>query len=79
MCQRVSTGARTPPHSGMPARRVSEIPHSADVVVMIPADDARMSWASLMAVVLLSWLGVALVTGTIIGHGIAFGTGNNSE
>ena len=79
MCQRVSTGARAPPDSGVPARRVSEIPHSADVVVMIPADDARMSWASLMAVVLLSWLGVALVTGTIIGHGIAFGTGNNSE
>lgn len=65
--------------SGMQARRASEIPHLADVVVMIPADDARMSWASLMAVVLLSWLGVALVTGTIVGHGIAFGTGSDCE
>lgn len=64
---------------GMPTRPAFEIPHPADVVVIIPADDARMSWASLMAVVLLSWLGVALVTGTIIGHGIAFGTGSDSE
>jgi hypothetical protein len=46
---------------------------------MIWADDASVSWASLVAVVLLSWLGVALVTGTIIGHGIAFGTGSDSE
>ena len=67
------------PRSRMPARPASEIPHPADVVVMIPADDARMSWASLMAVVLLSWLGIALVTGTIIGHGIAFGTRSDSE
>jgi hypothetical protein len=46
---------------------------------MIPADDAGMSWASQMAVVLLSWLGVALVAGTIIGHGIAFGTGSDRK
>jgi hypothetical protein len=38
-----------------------------------------VTWASLMAVVLLSWLGVALMVGTFVGHGIAFGTGSDSE
>jgi hypothetical protein len=56
-----------------------EMPHPADAVVMITADDAGVSWASLVAVVLLSWLGVALAAGTIIGHGIAFGTGSDSD
>lgn len=46
---------------------------------MITTDDAGVSWASLMAVVLLSWLGVALLAGTIVGHGIAFGTGSDSK
>jgi hypothetical protein len=39
----------------------------------------NVTWASLMAVVLLSWLGVALMVGTVVGHGIAFGTGSDSE
>lgn len=38
-----------------------------------------VSWASLLAVVLLSWLAIALVVGTVVGHGIAFGTGSDFE
>ena len=56
-----------------------EITHPADMEVKIVADGAGMSWASQIAVVLLCWLGFALLTGTIIGHGIAFGTGSDSE
>jgi len=43
------------------------------------ADGERMSWASPIAVVLLAWLGVALAVGTLVGHGIAFGTGSHSR
>jgi hypothetical protein len=32
---------------------------------------------SLVAVVFLSWLGVALAVGTIVGYGIAFGTASD--
>jgi hypothetical protein len=39
-----------------------------------PADDDGMSWASIVAVALLSWIGIAVVVGTIVGHGIAVGT-----
>jgi hypothetical protein len=46
---------------------------------MLNSDDASVSWASPAAVVLLSWLGIALTVGTIIGHGIAFGAGSDSE
>jgi hypothetical protein len=46
---------------------------------MISADDAGVTWVSLFAVVALCWLGVALAVGTIVGHGIAFGTGSDSE
>jgi hypothetical protein len=49
------------------------------VAVIIPADDARVSWISFLAVLLLCWLGVALAVGTIVGHGIAFGTGSDFE
>ena len=38
-----------------------------------------VSWASLLAVVLLSWLAIALAVGTVVGHGIAFGTGSDFE
>jgi hypothetical protein len=38
-----------------------------------------MSWASLLAVVLLSWLSIALAVGTMVGHGIAFGNGNELD
>jgi len=55
------------------------MPSSADAVVMIPGDDRGVSWASDAAVVLLSWLSVALVVGTIVGHGIAFGNRRDSE
>jgi hypothetical protein len=34
-------------------------------------------WSSLLAVVILSWLAVALAVGTLVGHGIAFGTGSD--
>jgi hypothetical protein len=33
-----------------------------------------MSWVSLAAVVLLSWLGVAVVVGTLVGRGISLGS-----
>lgn len=36
-----------------------------------------VSWASLVAIVLLGWLVVALAVGAIVGHGIAFGTGSD--
>jgi len=39
------------------------------------ANAGGMSWWFLIAVVLLGWLGVALVVGSIVGHGIAFGAG----
>jgi hypothetical protein len=43
------------------------------------ADGGSVSWASLFAVVVLSWLGIALVVGTMVGFGIAFGTGTDFE
>lgn len=43
------------------------------------ADTQSVDRASLLSVVLLSWLGIALTVGTIVGHGIAFGTGSASE
>jgi hypothetical protein len=56
-----------------------EIPRSTDAVAMIRAKDERVSWASLAAAVLLSWLAVALAVGTIVGHGIAFGTRSDCD
>ena len=41
------------------------------------ADDQIVHWLSLIAVVILSWLGIALAVGTLVGHGIAFGTGSD--
>lgn len=38
------------------------------------ANAGGMSWWFLI-VVLLGWLGVALVVGSIVGHGIVFGAG----
>jgi hypothetical protein len=38
-----------------------------------------VTWASLLAVVLLSWLGIALAVGTLVGHGIAVGTGSDFD
>lgn len=38
-----------------------------------------MSWAVLLAVVLLGWIAIALTIGAIVGHGIAFGTGSDFE
>jgi hypothetical protein len=38
-----------------------------------------MNWAPLLADVLLAWLGIALVVGTIVGHGIAVGSGSSSD
>jgi hypothetical protein len=38
-----------------------------------------MSWIPLLAVGVLGWLAIALTVGTIVGHGIAFGTGSESE
>jgi hypothetical protein len=38
-----------------------------------------MDWPHLLGVCLVSWLAVALMVGTIVGHGIAFGTGSDSQ
>jgi hypothetical protein len=38
-----------------------------------------MVWPQLIAICLLSWLGVALAVGTIVGHGIALGTSIDPE
>jgi hypothetical protein len=38
-----------------------------------------MTWASFVAVVLLSWLGVALVVGTLVGHGMTLGAGRTQS
>jgi hypothetical protein len=42
------------------------------VIRFLPMVEA-MDWQQLLAVCLLSWLGVALAVGTIVGHGIALG------
>jgi hypothetical protein len=51
----------------------------ADAIAMIAADYESVSWASLLSVILLIWLAVAIGVGTIVGHGIAFGTGSDSD
>jgi len=38
-----------------------------------------MTWPQLIAICLLSWLGLAVAVGTIVGHGIAFGTSIDPE
>jgi hypothetical protein len=50
------------------------MPHLADAPALAPEDDGTVSWAHLAAVVILSWLGIAVGVGTIVGHGIAFGS-----
>jgi hypothetical protein len=38
-----------------------------------------MIWPHLIAIVFLSWLGLALAVGTIVGHGIALGTSTDPD
>jgi hypothetical protein len=45
----------------------------------LAADADSVTWASLLAVVLLSWLGIALAVGTLVGHGIAVGTSSDRD
>jgi hypothetical protein len=45
----------------------------------LAADAMSMNWVSLLGVVLLSWLAVALVVGTIVGHGIVLGADSASD
>jgi hypothetical protein len=40
-------------------------------------DDQNVHWLTLFAVAILSWLAIALAVGTVVGHGIAFGTGSD--
>jgi hypothetical protein len=54
--------------------QIPEIGRLADAAATIARDDQRVNWASLIAALLLSWLGIALAVGTIVGRGIAFGT-----
>jgi hypothetical protein len=35
-------------------------------------DDTTLTWSQLTLVVLLGWIAVALVVGTVVGRGIAF-------
>lgn len=38
-----------------------------------------LTWPQLVAVCLVCWVAVALLVGTIVGHGIAVGTGSDCE
>jgi hypothetical protein len=38
-----------------------------------------VDWPSVFFVALLSWLGVAVMVGTIVGHGISLGANRGSE
>ena len=50
------------------------------IAAVLLADAIRsVSWTTLLAVVLLSWVTIALAVGTIVGHGIAFGTGSDFD
>ena len=41
--------------------------------------EKSVHWASVIAVVLLSWLAVTLAVCTLVGHGITLGTRNESR
>lgn len=56
-----------------------KMPRMADASVNIERDDSDMSWANLAAMILLNWLALAVAVGTIVGHGIAFGTRSDSD
>lgn len=56
-----------------------KMPRMADASVNIERDDSAMSWANLAAMIVLSWLALAVAVGTIVGHGIAFGTRSDSD
>lgn len=56
-----------------------EMPRMADASANIERDDSDMSWPNLAAMILLSWLALAVAVGTIVGHGIAFGTRSDSD
>jgi hypothetical protein len=43
------------------------------------ADDHSVDWLSLSAVAILGWLAIALAVGTVVGHGIAFGTASDAD
>jgi hypothetical protein len=55
------------------------MPRSADALAMIPFDDATMSWVNFAAAILLAWLALAVAVGTIVGHGIWFGTRSHAD
>ena len=50
----------------------------AVILFGVAADDQNVDWLTLFAVAILSWLAIAIAVGTVIGHGIAFGTGSDS-
>jgi len=39
-----------------------------------PRHDSGLAWQQLTLVVLLLWVAVGLLVGTVVGHGIALGT-----
>jgi hypothetical protein len=68
--------------SGSNAAHALEEPKDPFALIrnQLAADAMRsVSWTSLLAVVLLSWFTIALAVGTIVGHGIAFGTGSDFD
>jgi hypothetical protein len=42
-------------------------------VVGVAAAEDNMDWAQFLFLALLSWLAIALIVGTVVGHGIALG------
>jgi hypothetical protein len=52
---------------------MEKVPLPADACARISGMVGAMAWSQLLAVCVICWLAVAVVVGTIVGHGIAFG------
>jgi hypothetical protein len=52
---------------------------SADAAGRRTRHDARVSVAHIVLLALLAWLAVAVVVGSLVGHGIALGAGRERE
>jgi hypothetical protein len=53
--------------------------NSGLAAVNTAADHESVHWEWVAAVVLLCWLVIALVVAAVVGHGIAFGMGNDPD
>jgi hypothetical protein len=46
---------------------------------MTAPDDESVNWGFLVGVVVVGWLLIALVVATVVGHGIGFSAGSDSD